>query len=249
MRRAFTLVELLVVVAVIALLVGILIPALSSARHAAHTANCLANLRTLETAQAAYAAATDGKLIDAGYAHGGVYVNEQGSWIATLEEVYKAPIVRRCPADRSPHWSRDDDGDGAPIPGGDPSAPERFRKSSYGVNNYLTSLAPGDIYERVARIPKPASTVQFLEIAETGEFAGSDHPHVENWAVPGLPPESAPLLAANEVEINQHGPAKAGRTFNARANWGFLDGHAATLEFREVFQSVEVNSFDPEVMR
>ena len=56
MPRAFTLVEMLVVIAVIALLIALLLPALSKARQAAQRAQCLSNLRSLEMAQTLYAA-------------------------------------------------------------------------------------------------------------------------------------------------------------------------------------------------
>lgn len=60
-RRAFTLVELLVVVAVIALLIGILLPALSAARSAATNSLCQNRLRQLAIAQATHAAENDGR--------------------------------------------------------------------------------------------------------------------------------------------------------------------------------------------
>jgi prepilin-type N-terminal cleavage/methylation domain-containing protein/prepilin-type processing-associated H-X9-DG protein len=56
-QRAFTLIELLVVISIIALLVGILLPALSAARKTAQTAVCLSNLR--QTGVGVHGYATD----------------------------------------------------------------------------------------------------------------------------------------------------------------------------------------------
>ena len=56
MRRAFTLIELLVTITIIAVLIGLLLPALSHARATARNDKCLAQLRDLSVAVAAYQA-------------------------------------------------------------------------------------------------------------------------------------------------------------------------------------------------
>jgi prepilin-type N-terminal cleavage/methylation domain-containing protein/prepilin-type processing-associated H-X9-DG protein len=228
--RAFTLVELLVVIGVIAVLIGVLLPALSKARKSAASAKCLSNLRNMQVAQWMYATEHRGYLIQAGHSHGGHAVNEEAGWFDTLQKYYQNKLVARCPSDDSPHWE-------SPL-----SSEGELRRTSYGINNFLDqSLVPwGGPYVKINQVRRPSATIQFVEMAWHGEFAVADHPHVENWA--GLNPAGT---ANGHLQIDAHGGIR--RTWSATANYGFLDGHAESLPFKSVFTDFKQNKFDPAV--
>jgi prepilin-type processing-associated H-X9-DG protein/prepilin-type N-terminal cleavage/methylation domain-containing protein len=72
--KAFTLVELLVVIGIIAVLISLLLPAMSRARESARSARCMSNLRQMGVGFAAYVAENRGWHI----AKGHVRVNAPG---------------------------------------------------------------------------------------------------------------------------------------------------------------------------
>ena len=64
-RHGFTLIEVLVVIAIVALLIGILLPALGRAKESARRTVCQARLRSLTTATVLYAQDNDSRIVDA----------------------------------------------------------------------------------------------------------------------------------------------------------------------------------------
>jgi len=110
-RKAFTLIELLVVIAVIAVLMGILMPALQSARDHAKRTHCLSNVKTLSLGYLMYKDDNDNKLVP-GHTDPGNWVLRPPSGTATMEQklntirngllypyVGETIDVYRCPAD------------------------------------------------------------------------------------------------------------------------------------------------------
>lgn len=82
--RAFTLTELLVVVAILTLLAALLFPSLKGAREAANSAACVSNLRQLAIGVCLYAQSNDDRLpIVRGNADTGDYIG----WVGFLQSV------------------------------------------------------------------------------------------------------------------------------------------------------------------
>ena len=84
-RAAFTLVELLVVIGIIAVLISLLLPALNKARQSSQTTQCLSNLRQIGMSLTQYSDENRGYLVPANTAAG-------GDWVTILVEMGDIPL-------------------------------------------------------------------------------------------------------------------------------------------------------------
>ena len=153
--RAFTLIELLIVIAIIAILAALLLPVFLSARKRAYRTGCAANLSQIGLAMTLYAGDNDEKLMPGhplpvpdpvtGVDHAG--------WAGASNVYARAPRVFVCPTD----------GDSAQMVGG-----ETFFPLTYFFNvNLSASQTPGGL--PLSALTAPSATVLVTET--TGGFA------------------------------------------------------------------------------
>lgn len=221
--RAFTLVELLVVIGIIALLIGLLFPVLTSVRRLAVRTACLSQMRQIGTAMILYTQQNQGLLPRSshsaialhcppwgrslmplmGY---GDYISPGGGprWKALFETG-----LYRCPAD---------DRQGQNL-------------WSYGKNVYFELSAAetgGKTWWKITQVPQPSRTIIFCELRTT---PGADHVMANYW----------PMGAEPEVDTRRHGDAE---------NYLFVDGHAEAMGFAQTYDPAnDIDLWNPATAR
>ncbi|MGE9296649.1 MAG: prepilin-type N-terminal cleavage/methylation domain-containing protein [Puniceicoccales bacterium] len=223
--RGFTLVELLTVVAVIALLGAITLAALSSVRVRANQAVCSSNMRQLGTAILLYANEHAGAFPGSnhGTTEGGMDgTDNEVSWTGTLR-----PYVGE-------DWR-------IAISPADPLADERLEAdaSSYAMSDVMTTVQRdrrGNVIQtppKLQNLVRPSDTAVLFPIAEEkGISASNDHIHSAEWTTWGA--------VISDIQPNLHrGSSSNANKTNGTANYLFADGHVESIPAADLKAMIE----------
>ena len=261
-------------IAVIAVLVGVLLPALSRSRHAARVVACASNMRQIELAHTLYLNDNNEHFIDCGLPHGDLG-QPRRAWPFTLGEYFGSRLVIRSPLDSSRLWPVDQGGESTGLTldqyvdaierGEDPQGLELARWTSYGLNNFTTRYARPSVRDpdtgrwlgpwySLKAIRFPERTVHFVPMTRgdapgpdggPSEYATSDHVHASDFSI--FDDDYAPVYAASQMQTDAAGGPPRSR--RSQANYSFLDGHVATHAFDDVYRSATDNRFCPDFAR
>ncbi len=212
-KRAFTLIELLTVIAIIGVLAAILIPTVGAVRLQAKQAQCTSNLRQIGLAIAAYADAHRGAFPET--SHGAATNLEQVSWIYTLRPYLgNVDDVRLCPLDPKREQRKE------------------LRLSSFVMNDYLDGKTyynafgqPSGNVPRLTTLREPARTPTVFIGADTLSLdLSSDHIHAREWV--GNWSQVIADIAPDRFRSGSASPDHG----SGRAPYLFADGHVAVLQ-------------------
>jgi len=256
-RHGFTLIELLVVISIIALLIGILLPALAAAREVARSAACLSNQRQLGIGVFTYQGDYDGYYPGWGVALGSSNFVDFEYYTNVLSEGDYARVVE---------WQNESRGHVALA---DhvwtcPSVDEGWRSAGYGVpiqNGYFrfgqtpinstpgSSLArplmpwvndpgrgggpnPGVEYVRVDYVTQPSDTIAMMEAARENPSDGTFRPNF-SFQIPEA--DGTAWDDTNDQPYSWHG--------RDSVNTSFADGHGGTVVKAEMIEVVNVRKY------
>ena len=263
-RHGFTLVELLVVIGIIALLVGILLPALNKARAAGAKTQCLSNLRQLNVAVLQYTHDNKGHCFPYNYAPSQIlwqvlllpYIAPQSRKLdlystnatsqAAVAQLQLRETVYFCPVARDPLNGLNISGSTASGgafncwgPAGNPSG---GLMGSYMFNGWLYRLGIVDDGKALGYAGTGLTGVKvedaFWQLPVSGSGATipvlADGNWVDGWPHSNDQPPAS-LLTGDQLTQEAMRRVCLARHMGKHVNVVFLDGHAVTVNLQDLW--------------
>lgn len=214
--RGFTLIEVLVVIAISGVLAAVGVLSARNSLTAARQTGCMTNLKNIGLALHLYAADHAGKFPETTHS-----TDLDGAWVYALETYLgDFELSRVCPED--------------------PNKAERLKAkgTSYVLNSYIfvPEVDPfgepaGPALNQVSAIPDPSRTIiAFICSDNTGTGPGNDHTHSNQWS-------SWPAVAG-DIAPGRFGGSKTDST-KGRSNYLYVDGRVESIPAAAVKRKID----------
>ncbi len=257
-RKAFTLIELLVVISIIALLIGILLPALAKARSTAKELRSRCDLRQLLIGYSAYQTDHNDSIM---LAYPPSILDGQTVTVGFAGHTFGAPVSQRYPWRLLPYvdgvWDVLHNHKDAPeLPQGNDVAPVAFFKaywlsiyptygmndvyvggsaSNYGYINGNTNLGKHAVY-KTDEVRRASELIVLGDSQVQNIYPEPDTPQEGYFRL--TPPRANGVqwrVASNEIElVSQTIMGIPKGRYNSNAVMGFFDGHTTGMSRTEL---------------